>query len=310
MMIVTAAMPPTALGGHYFELAERALAATEPPASRAYVQELMAIYLSGLGHWEKVRERLAVAREIFQRFGNGRRLEECVTVSAYTHIFSGDFASAAEAVAEMERSAGRREDTQILGWVRLIRALILLPTDGPEAALKSLGSDDTAARDTLTRVGFHALNAAARLRLDEPAVARHHAESALALITSTPPTAYTMLYYTAYPAEVLLRLLARTPADRALAALARRACRAMSRYARGFPIGRPRAALLRGIESSLRSRPGKAAACWRRAATEADARGMKFDRALAASLLGEAAAPDRLRGLGATSELAHWPLTP
>jgi class 3 adenylate cyclase/tetratricopeptide (TPR) repeat protein len=316
MMITAAAVPPTALGLHYRELAHRALGADAPPVTHAYIHELTAIHAVGLGQWERVFEELAAAREIFQRFGNVRRLEECLVMEVYALVYQGRFSAAVEPVAEIERSAQRREDAQSRGWARLLCAQAALPTEGPAAALAALGSDESMGVDALTRAAFHATSAAALFRQGEWERARRHAEIALDRLSAVPPVGATMMLYCSYPAEVLLGLLARDRSDRKLATRADRACALADRYARSFPNGRPRAALWRGFQSWLRGWPRVASRHWTRAGRLATGLSMDWDRALATAYLGlvegdarRTSAREQFARLGATSELAHWPAT-
>jgi hypothetical protein len=80
----------------------------------------------------------------------------------------------------------------------------------------------------------------------------------------------------------------RSPATRLAA---RQACAALRRFARVFPIGRPRARLLQGRLLHLSGYPGRARAAWRASLAAAERLRMPLDTALAHGQLGRHAAP-------------------
>jgi hypothetical protein len=65
----------------------------------------------------------------------------------------------------------------------------------------------------------------------------------------------------------------------------------LGRYARVFPIGRPRALLYRGLLAWLAGRPAPARRAWRDALAAADRLGMRYDQALALEMLGRHGEP-------------------
>ena len=169
-----------ALGDRYWHLSEQALAQTDREMTRAYVELLIGIFSNGRGCFARAQERLERARAIYQRFGNGRRAEECNTNLFYLHLFRGEFAAAHAAAAQLSTSATRRADAQTLGWARTLTAHALLPTDGPAASLAMLGSSPAPNADALTRTAFHAGSAVALFRLGEKERAREHSRIEMA----------------------------------------------------------------------------------------------------------------------------------
>ena len=317
MMIVTAAIPPLALGRMYFQLTENALSGFDQPATQACVREFMGIYLSGLGMFRQAREHLGAACDNFLLYGNGRRLEECLTNFVYSHLHRGELTEAEKMLSRLRRSAQRREDAQTTGWVRMLEAELLLPIRGSEAALAALGENETPGWDALTRAAFHAISAQALFRLGEIEAARDRAAIALEQLDGAPPVSYTTILYVSYLAEVCLELFAhalRTSAPTTeLRVQARRACGVMRRFGRAFPVGLPRAFLWEGRRQWLLGHKKAADRCWQNALAASKELGMKRDLALIhmhrAMLHGDAHKREAValfEEIGAHSELAHW----
>ena len=66
-----------------------------------------------------------------------------------------------------------------------------------------------------------------------------------------------------------------------LAAEAQKACRSLRRYARRYPIGRPRAWLYQGWYDWLSGKARKARKAWRKSLAEAQASAMPYEEGLA-----------------------------
>ena len=317
MMIVAGALPPPALGDLYFRLSEEALALSDRAVTRAYVEQLMGIFFNGRGSFARAQERLGLALQTFRRFGNGRRLEECLTNVFYLHLFRGEFAAAREAVALARHSAMRREDAQTLGWAVLMEAHAVLATEGPAAALALLGDAERPGWDALTLTGFHAGSGIAHFRLGEMERAQTHAQTALERLTAGPPVSYTALLDCSYVAEVFLGLWAAAQRDgKPTAALRRRAargCGALRAYSRAFPIGWARAHLWKGLHRWQRGHGRAADRSWQKAGDAAGRFSMLSDlalihahRSLRHGESERARAIELFTQLGAHSELARW----
>jgi class 3 adenylate cyclase/tetratricopeptide (TPR) repeat protein len=319
MMIVAGALPPASLGDLYLRLSDRALENTESAVTRAYVGLLVGIFSNGRGRFEEAQRRLLSAAEVFLRYGHGRRLEESYCNIFFMRLYCGEYAAAREAVDNLRRSAGRREDAQRVGWACTLGAHLMLPTEGPEATLAVLGSGDFQRWDALTRNSFHAGTAMAHYRLGALELARQHAQAALDGLSAGPPVSYTAVLDCSYVAEIFVGLLDEAQRTQQsitnLARQARRACATMRAFSRAFPIGWPRAHLWTGLHYWVRGNKSAADRHWQNALTEAGQRGLPREQALAhalrALLHGErekAHAAELLKRIGAHSELAWKPL--
>jgi hypothetical protein len=110
------------------------------------------------------------------------------------------------------------------------------------------------------------------------------------------PTAFYLFEGYSGVAEVHLDRLEAGDASPATKQAARQACAALRRFARIYPIGRPRARLLGGRLRHLAGRRRRARAAWRASLSAAQRLGMPFDTALAHAELGRYATsePQRL----------------
>ncbi len=275
MMIVAAAIPPPALGTAYMRLAEGMTdVLREHPVSRAYVLEMKGVMLLGRAEWAPALAAVREASEIFTRFGNGRRVEECALDQFYIGFFTGDLDFAGTMLEPVETSARRREDAQTQGWARTMRAIHTLETVGGDEAMQILGDDPSFCSDRLTEGAYYGIAAGACLRVDDLDRAQRMAGHALRIASSSPPVAFTMIAPIAYCADVLIDALRRAPAVPEAARLARQSVATLSRYAQVFPIARPAAKLRRGDLESALGRPS--AKHHRAALAEQQRLGMKW----------------------------------
>jgi hypothetical protein len=66
-----------------------------------------------------------------------------------------------------------------------------------------------------------------------------------------------------------------------LSSKARQACQFLHKYARGFPIGRPRVWLWQGLHDWLAGQSAKAQQAWQRSLNDAERLGLVYDQGLA-----------------------------
>jgi len=318
MSIVMGTISPR-IGESYLRLTSRMIAEFDAPVSQGYTCFTLGIYLGGIGDHPRASEFVETGCGLLREFDAGRRLEEALLSAVYPRLHQGRYAECEPLLAEMRRSADRRGDSQTLGWWKVMRALQLLPTRGASAALTELGDDLETGLDALTYAAAHAASAAAWCRLGDAVRARDHAELALLAIEKRPPVAYTMFLFTSQIAEVFFVLLEQdaTPASAKAARIrdrARRACRAMHRMARSFPVARPRADLWQGLWEWTGGRHLRARRCWLRALAGAEKLGLQPDCALAHLHLARCDGPAHAekaaaiyREIGATAELDMLP---
>ena len=145
--------------------------------------------------------------------------------------------------------------------------------------------------DHAEQIRAYGLLAAVRLRQGQTEAAQRAASSAASLIIRFKrPTSFYLLEGYAGVAEVYLSRWENGQDSRDTRQAAQRACLALRRFARVFPIGEPRARLWSGRLLHLSGRPGRARATWRASLSAAQRLDMPFEAALAHQALGRHAA--------------------
>jgi class 3 adenylate cyclase/tetratricopeptide (TPR) repeat protein len=172
--------------------------------------------------------------------------------------------------------------------------------------------DLLAQEDRMTAVGFHGQRAQVFLRAGELALARESAELTHQYVRETGAHIFTHIKGLTGLCETTLALwelgLARGSVDPALPRSARGACRFFDRYAKRFPVGRPRATRFAGTAAWLAGKPGKARRLWSQAVRRARSLGMDYDEALALIELARFApvdGPERAEHLTRAAALAE-----
>jgi hypothetical protein len=212
-----------------------------------------------------------------------------------TSLYQGDFACSAREFAHVYAAGRRSGNSQHQVWGQIGQAESLLRLGQMDEAVGLLDAAlDTLAEspDRAEELRAWGLLAAARWRQGEPGLAQSAADSAARLIASLrSPTAHYLLEGYAGVAEVYLALWEassqQSPAEsRKLARQALQACAGLRKFARVFPIGRPRARLLQGRAEWLAGRSSRAMKAWRASLAEAAGLGMRYEEALAREEIG------------------------
>jgi hypothetical protein len=140
------------------------------------------------------------------------------------------------------------------------------------------------------KISALAVLALARLYKGEREGARESAEAALRLFRQPDPR-YSI--FRGYPcvAEVFLTLWEESgkndaPEQERLAHLSHLACRALHRFSKTFPIGRPGDFVWQGLYEWLSGRRRKARKAWEKGVEEAEKRGLPFEQAQACFEMG------------------------
>lgn len=275
-------VPLHRLARRYIRLAVSTARQIEHQPALAWTLEVGSIYYSGVGDWETAARMAAEAAILNRRLGNIRHRDECLVMLAQKEHFAGRFRQSIEVWREMYMSALQRGDVQVQRWALSGQASNLLPLGRVAEAvdLLELGlALPLKLTDTTTDISHYGLLAAARLRQGQFEAAKQAAETALKLMARSSPTSFSSLEGYAAVAEVWLRLWEREQSTQAQAA-ARQAVKVLRRFARNFPIARPRAGLWQGLYLQLAGKPGRARAVWQKSRHAARQSGMPYDAAL------------------------------
>ncbi len=142
----------------------------------------------------------------------------------------------------------------------------------------------------------HGLLALARWRRGEPELARKAAEAAGQIIVRTNQISHYLLPAYAGLAEVCMGLGAASPGEPALQRdmrrRARRLCGVLGQFSLMYPVGRPRALLVRGQYHAACGRPRRARRAWDKSLAAAERLRMPYEQAQAHAALGRQGPPD------------------
>jgi class 3 adenylate cyclase/tetratricopeptide (TPR) repeat protein len=280
----------------------------------AWVLEVTSIYHAGVGRWGQAQEALQQARGIFERLDDRFHWRVCLAILGEVNYHQGEFARCSRLYTELLEDAQRTGNIQAQSWGLLGQAQSALPLGRTDDALffgeaaatliTSLAAKETDRPSAIVTYAFLAL---ARLRRGEPDRALEAAGRAAELIAQVPPSAIAALEGYAGVAEVYLALWEAGEAESLGAAKAApQACAALYRFARVFPIARPRADLWQGRADWLGGRRGRASRLWRRGLAVAERLSMPYEQGLAHLEIGQhlpAGDPDRRAHLTRACEI-------
>jgi tetratricopeptide (TPR) repeat protein len=260
-----------------FARAEAFAVAANDLVGQAYVDQARALTAIGRGDWPAFDSALAAAVAIYRRLADRTRGELCATLDGLALYYRGRFAEAHAVFAVIREAAVAAGNAQHEIWGLYALAEVLLPLGRASEALSLLERAVSLLDrhpDHPSELITYGLLGVARLRLGDQAAASRAASTCLERISAESPTVFSTLEGYAGAAEVFLAV-----GDRARAA---RACQRLAAFAARFPIGQPRALLMRG-----RQHPGRARALWLRGLARAEQLGMPYERGLLLGALGE-----------------------
>jgi DNA-binding SARP family transcriptional activator/predicted ATPase len=248
------------------------------PVSWTWVQIVGSLHWIGAGDWAEVEARADRVLELAARAGIHRGADQVLLLRAVAAHLTGRFSEAA-AMAATAMAAGReRRDPVVQLWGLLVMSESRQRIDPAEPGLAPCLEE---ARELVTRnvatidvVRAHAMAARHHLAFGRTGEAWREVRAAADLARRTPSFAQYALEGVAGIPEVCLALLERDDLagiDRAeVRATAVAGLRGLRRYARAFPMARPRALCYLGWWRWLAGRRRLAARAWRRAAVRAE----------------------------------------
>ena len=272
----------------------------------SWTQVLVGMYWLGVGDWTTLDARApkALAAGAVARLHRPANL--VVLISAVCRYLTGRFGEAV-AMAAQARAAGReRHDPIVHLWGLLVVLESRLRVDpGDPAIAGGLEEAEQLTSQQVARIDIvRAQVAAARFHLagGRPAEAWRATRTAADLAGPQPSfTSYTLEAHAGIP-EVCLALLERgepsgvDPAE--LRATPAAGLRRLRRYARSFPMAKPRALVCLGWSHWLQGRQGAARRAWARAIGEAERLAMPWELAHAHHQLGRHLAAGERSPLG------------
>ena len=267
----------------------------DAPAAMAYVLLRACMYDTGVGRWDKIQDAYE-AIEIADRLGDWRIMGDVLTNLGLTAYYQGDIASVGEIGADLYALAARHDNFQQQPWGLNLQGTYHLQmghTNRAIICLQTAWQMLASSTDRITKIINRGILAVAHLRQGDHLLARQVVDTGVRLIGHTRPiTSTTFDGYVAVPLVYLAlweasrdpSLAPRSTVDRSateLAEQAKKACKTLHRYARVFPIGRPRAWLYQGWHDWLSGKARKARRAWRKSLAEAERLAMPYEEGLA-----------------------------
>ncbi len=266
----------------------------------AYVLTVLSVYSVGTGEWDKARAGLERSIELCSQFRD-RRLWGMNTVNlAQISYFKAEFAASNQAYIDLYNEANNRGDEQQVVWGLCGQAMNALRTGQLDRAESLVSTILTLHIDESNRALISIIDAVALavyLERNNVAAAWEIAQKIDALLTGVLSVALSTVDAYASLAAVYLTLWERgvyqASADpQTLKKLARRACQALHRYARVFPIGRPHAWLAQGRYDWMDGKPRRAFAAWEKSLQYAGRLAMPYEQGRAHAEIGRHLAAD------------------
>ena len=286
----------------YSRQARKTIEQSDNRSASAWVLEITGVYALGVGQWKKAQALLSQAMVISDHLQDLRRREECLDALNEVSFLQGNFVASAKLWAGIYQSARDRGDTQAESWgvAGCLRNLLMLdqvPTAQSVEmvrALEALLTGNIGIADAINGYGVLAL---IHLRFDLVSLARKQIDIAAQLIDQSSPTGFGVIHGYSSTAEVYLTLWETHLFDnprlerQQLQQSARQACRALFKYARAFPIGKPRAWLWQGLYYWLAGKTSKAYRTWEKCLTVASELDMPYEQGLAHFEIGRHLSP-------------------
>jgi tetratricopeptide (TPR) repeat protein len=257
----------------YARDAEAVANVVEDPSASAWVLEATGIYCLAMGNCDEAQSRFEPAIKMWSRIGDWQRWGDTMASSAQAAYFRGDFHRGFETWSDLyERASSRGDDLQ-KAWSLNGRAEGFLRLAGDNHADHALAALQESVEllgrnvDRVSQFGAYGLLALTHWRREEWSSARRAADTGLQLARELgSPTGYYSLNGYFGTARTFLALWEQAAGydTRELSDLAARACQALRRYAKIFPVGRPSYLLCRGLALWLSGRQSRAFAAWRK----------------------------------------------
>lgn len=288
--IAAAILPDRRLARRFADAAIGLAGSLDQIRTLSRVHEFVGMMRLGFGHWRRAEEAFVSAIEGFRLVGDERCRIECNCLySTYQH-YRGNFGRRVLMGMEVSEMARHSGDQQGVGWGSLdqLESLIVLGEFGAAEALAGsiegrigisiVACDVIMARGLIARLA---------VRIGDLRRAVSQSLMALELMRASDPTIVYNLEAQAAPAEVMLACWEREAADAvpppwagwseaAVAALGQ-----LARFARVFPVARPRFWLWRGEWHRLNGDLPSARRCLKRALRQAEKLRMPYEEALA-----------------------------
>jgi len=213
-------------------------------ADVAYAQLLSGVCAAGRADWQPMNEALEQASTLYKQLGDPFRFQQSRSILCFGALVRGDYVRTEQLLSEIAAETARVGFVQVRAWTWSARMALSL-AQGAEVSqhMAELERIPTTTLPLSERLLCTGLLAQAQLCTGARAAARRSADSVLASMRQSPPTAWHVVPGIKGVAETYLGLLESNelgvPERADLLQQARRACRAITEFARRSRSCRP-----------------------------------------------------------------------
>ena len=244
----------------------------------AYAHVVSGVYWAAQAHWERAGQSLEHSASLYTRLGAVERWQQSYAGLCALELMRGRIGHAEDWLDKF-RPEHRDTPAQIAAYLHGFDTCLALVRGGPLPQLVAHLREVVEAPELaqFDRMFCQGLIAASCWRLNDRARALEAAHAGLDSLALGTPTAW---YLTDGIAGIAQTLIDASGCGLAGIRDARRACRALTRYARATKVAAPRAALLEGRFAAALGKKRRALAHWRKGLGVARAIGAGYDEAL------------------------------
>jgi class 3 adenylate cyclase/tetratricopeptide (TPR) repeat protein len=272
----------------YCQRAIAAVAALDDLSATAWVSVTTGVYYAGVGNWRQANHLFEEVIAIAEQLGDRYRRSDGISNLMIVRFFQGDLATSISLVDDLYARSCSIGDSHNQTWALRGKVYTLLALGRFGDAERCIEEGQYLLKeyevvDEPLKIDLDALLALVYLRQGRELAALEQAELALSELLRLAPTSFLSLPCYSAVAEVFTSMWADRPRALTLAlkAGARRSCKALSRYARVFPIGQPQLWLYRGLYAWLDGKRPQAQAAWAKSLAAAERLAMPYDQARA-----------------------------
>jgi tetratricopeptide (TPR) repeat protein len=245
------------------------------------------LYYAGVGDWARTEELWTRASENSERLGDHRAWESCIGNRAIASYLRGDFEAGLELANQAYQLSCQRNVSFFQATALNLKAGLWLSLGHVEQAMacleraRALVAEHPDIVDVTMESDICALQLNVDMQQEQYPAALDRAQRLEDLLVQLPIVQIDCLPRFASLAEARLTLWEMDDETPDGKKLAHRACKYLDRYARIFPIGRPRAWLRRGQYQWLSGKSARAHPLWRKSLAVAQELAMPYERGLA-----------------------------
>jgi class 3 adenylate cyclase/tetratricopeptide (TPR) repeat protein len=246
------------------------------------------VFSIGVTPWPEIEAWLQEAIQLNKRLQDKRSLGDSISVLRNVYYFQGKFQDSYECALELQKVGTDSGNLEHQAWGITGQANANLQMGDINTALSlynaSIASFPEIAEDDVHEAETNGLMAVAYLRQDNLVAAKDAADRVAEKMMDTLPASYVLFNAFAGMTQVYLALWEKAvvngESSTNLRTLAKKACKAMARFARLHPVGRPRRWLYTGWCHSLAGSTRKAERAWRKSLNLAQTMDMAYEEGL------------------------------